>query len=259
MQVRPPILKIELATGDSATLLSTVCSGDDLAKSLVPPEPRGKRLPNFSTLPDPEAGIAAQLRQLRRAPPKRPINAIRLEGTRTFLSGSAAARQNKAVLFQQEILLAPTPTPGVFHVTWQDGDDRTEQASFLGMIPISQMLYNAEEQSVFQADKLELRGDWDTMPVYSQLGYWQRTRHTDLMANQSNRETEVICKVISETSASELHPQFQGKAKELKCHVVGNRIDEITSYYYLEDYGFGFPLGSTSGKYNLNSRVTEVR
>jgi hypothetical protein len=216
-------------------------------------------LPNFSTLPDLDANIAAQLRQLRRPPPKQPINAIRVEGTRLTLSGSAAARMNKPVLYQQETLFAPTQIPGVFHVTWQDGDDRTEQISLFGMIPVSQMLYNADEQSVFQVDRLELRGDWDTMPVYEQLGYWQRSRVTDLMTNQSNRESEVICKVIRELPASELYPQLRGQAKELKCHVVGNRVDEISSYYYLMDYGIGFLQGSTSGRYTQNSRVTEIR
>ena len=259
MQLRPPVLGIPQATGDSATLLSAVCSGEDLSKTLLPPDPRGKRLPNFSALPDPDAGIAAQLTQLRRALPRQPISAMRIEGTRSPLSGSAAARLNKPILFQQEILFEPTQIPGVFHVTWQEGDDRMEQISLLGMIPISQMLYSTEEQNVSQADRLELRGDWDNMPVGSQLGYWQRARVTDLMTNQSNRETEVICKVIREMPAGELHPQIQGKAKELKCHVLGNKIDEISGYYYLEDYGVGFLQGSTSGKYILNSRVTEIR
>ena len=265
MQVRPPVLDISKATGDSATLLSTICSQENLAQTLLPPEPRGKRLPNFSALPDPDERIANQLTQLKRYPPSQSISFMRIEGTRTSLSGSAAARLSKSGFFRQEISIEATPTPGVFYVTYQEGDDRTEQMSFLGIVPISQMLYSAEEQHVFQIDKLELRGDWEKMPVdnrygqLGQLGYWQRMRVTDLMTNQSNRETEVICKVARELPAAELHSRFQGRAKELRCHVVGGKIDEISNYYYLEDYAFGFLLGSTSSRYTLNSRVVEVR
>jgi len=259
MQMHPPVLSIPQATGDSATMLSTVCGGEDLTQSLLPPEPRGKRLPNFSVLPELHENIAAQLRQFNRAPPRQPISAIRVEGTRSSLSSSAAARLNKPVFFQQEILIEQTSIPGVFYVTWQEGDDRTEQMSYLGMAPVTQMLYSAEEQNVFQVDKLEFRGDWDKMPVYSQLGYWRRARVTDIVTNQSNRESEIICKVAREVSADGLHQQFRGKAKELKCHIVGGKIDEISTHYCLEDYGFCFLLRSTSPKYILNSRVTEVR
>jgi hypothetical protein len=259
MQAYPPVLSIPQATGDSATMLSAICSNENLSQTLLPPEPRGKRLPNFSALPDPDVGIAAQLAQLRQVSPMRTISAIRIEGARSSLGGSAATRLNKPTIFQQEVSIEPTSTPGVFHMVWQEGDDRTEQISFIGMIPVSQMLYNAEEQNVFQVDRLELRGDWDKMPLNGQLGYWQRTRITDLVTNQSNRESEVICKVARNLSAGELHPQLQGRAKELKCYTVGGKVDEISSYYYLEDYGFGFLLGSTSPKYTVNARVTEVR
>jgi len=264
MQVRPPVLSIPQATGDSATLLSTICGQENLSQALLPPEPRGKSLPNFSALPDPDARIAAKLEKLGRMPPWRKISAMRIEGARTSLTGSAAARLNKSGFFRQEILIEKTSTPGVFYVTYQEGDDRTEQMSFLGMIPLSQMLYSAEEQSVFQVDRLELRGDWTKMPVdiqYGQLGlgYTQRMRETNLMTNQSVRESEVICKVARELSAGELHPQLQGMAKELRCRVVGGKIDEISNYYYLEDYGFGFLLGNTSPKYTQNARITEVR
>ncbi|MDR2924982.1 MAG: hypothetical protein LBU76_03385 [Azoarcus sp.] len=259
MQARPPVLKIPQATGDSVTLLSAVCGQEDLAQSLLPPEPRSKRLPNFSALPEPLPNIVGQLGELKRVPPKLPINGMNIEGTRSSLTGSAAARLNKSGFFRQEVFIEPTQTPGVFHVTWQEGDDRTEQIGFLGMIPVSQMAYSAEEQSVSRVARLELRGDWANMPVNSQLGYWQREQVTNLMTNQSNRDSEVICKVVRSLPAEELHKQFQGTAKELKCHVVGGKIDEISTYYYLEDYGFGFLLGSRSPKYSLNSHVTEVR
>ncbi|MCL1861038.1 MAG: hypothetical protein FWG52_05820 [Proteobacteria bacterium] len=259
MQNRPPVLSIPQSTGDSATLLSAICSRENLSQTLLPPEARGKRLPNFSALPEPDANVSTQLAQRSAAPPRQTLKALRIEGTRSFLSGSAAARLNKPSFFQQEILIEPTSIPGVFHVTSQEGDNRTEQVSFLGMIPISQMLYSAEEQNVFQVDRLELRGDWEKMPVYGQLGYWQRVRITDLMTNQSNRESEVICRVARDVSAGDLHSRLQGRAKELKCHVVGGKIDEISTYYYLEDYGFAFPLGSASTKYSLDSHVTEVR
>ena len=259
MQVRPPVLKIPQATGDSATLLSTICSQEDLSQTLLPPEPRGKRLPNFSDLPDPDANIVAQLTQLERVPPRQSVSAMRIDGTRSSLSGSAVARLSKPGFFRQEVSVESTSIPGVFYLTQQEGDDRTEQMSFLGLIPISQMLYSAEEQNVFQVDRLELRGDWSEMPVGSQLGYWVRIRMTDLMTNQSNRESEVICKVARSLSAGELHSQFQGMAKELRCHVVGDKIDEISTYYFLEDYGFAFLQGSRSAKYILDSRVMEVR
>jgi len=259
MQTRQPVLSIPQATGDSATMLSTVCGGEDLTQTLPPPEPRGKGLPNFSVLPDQDARIAAQLTQLGRTPPRQPLTTIRVEGTRSSLSGSAAASLSKPGFFQQEILIETTSTPGVFYITSQEGNDRTEQMSFLGMVPISQMLYTAEEQSVFQVDKLELRGDWDNMPNNSQLGFWQRARISNIVTNQSNRESEVICKVSREISAGELHRQLQGRAKELKCHIVGGKIDEISTYYYLQDYGFTLLLGSRSAKYVVDSRVTEVR
>jgi hypothetical protein len=259
MQTRPPVLKIPQATGDSATVLSAICSQEDLAQTLLPPEPRGKRLPNFSDLPDMDANIAGQLAQRRTPPPRQPLSSIRVEGTRTFLSGSAAARLNKPGFFRQEIFIEPESTPGVFRVTFQEGDNRTEQISFLGMIAVSQMLYSTDEQSVFEADRLELRGDWEKVPVYGQLGYSKRIRVTNLMTNQSTRNVEVICKVIREIAAADLHARFQGRAKELNCHVIGDKIDEITTYYYLENYGFGFPLGSKSAKYSLDLRVTGVQ
>ncbi|MDR2014547.1 MAG: hypothetical protein LBP99_02845 [Azoarcus sp.] len=258
MQAYPPVLQIPQATGDSAIMLSAICGQENLSQTLLPPEPRSKRLPNFSVLPDPEANIAAQLAQIGHAPRTRSISTMRIEGTRSPLGGSAATRSDKPAFFQQEVSIEPTPIPGAFHITWQEGNDRTEQISFLGMIPVSQMLYDVGEQSVSQVDRLELRGDWDKMPINGQLGYWQRMRITDLVTNQSNRESEVICKVARSLPAGELHLQLHGKAKELKCHVVGGKVDEISTYYYLEDYGFGFPLGSTSPKYTENSRVTEV-
>jgi hypothetical protein len=230
-----------------------------LAQTLLPPEPRTKGLPNFSALPDPDANVAAQLGQLRQVSPVRRINAMHISGTRSLLGGSAVTRLNKPALFQQEVSIEPTASPGIFHIVWQEGDDRTEQISFLGIIPLSQMLYNTEEQNVFQVDRLELRGDWDKMPLHGQLGYWQRVRIKDLVTNQSNRESEVICKVARNLSAGDLHPQLQGRAKELKCYIVGGKVDEISTHYYLEDYGFSFPLGSTSPKHTENSRVTEVR
>lgn len=259
MQTRPPILKIPQARGDSATLLSAVCSQEDLAQSLLPPEPRSKRLPNFSALPEPLPNIVGQLGEPKRVSPRLPINGMNIEGTRSALTGSVAARLNKSGFFRQEVFIEPTQPPGVFHVTWQEGDDRMEQISFLGLIPVSQMAYSAKEQSVSQVARLELRGDWVNMPVNSQLGYWQREQVTDLVTNQSNRDSEVICKVSRDLPAGELHQQLQGTAKELKCHIVGSKIDEISTYYYLEDYGFGFLLGSRSPRYSLNSHVTEIR
>jgi hypothetical protein len=259
MQTHPPVLRIPQATGDSATMLSAICSNENLAQTLLPSEPRAKGLPNFSALPDPDTNVAAQLTQFRQITPPRRINAIRISGTRSSLGGSAVARLNKSTVFQQEVSIEPTPTPGVFYLVLQEGDNRTEQISFLGMIPVSQMLYDSEEQNVSQVDRLELRGDWDRMPLNGQLSYWQRVRITDLVTNQSNRESEVTCKIARSMSAEELHPHLQGKAKELKCHTIGGKVDEISTYYYLEDYGFGFLLGSTSPRYTVNARITEIR
>jgi hypothetical protein len=259
MQAHPPVLSIPQATGDSATMLSAICSGENLSQTLLPPEPRAKRLPNFSALPDPDPNIVAQLAQRGQVPSMRSINAVRIEGTRSSLVSSAATRLNKPVVYQQEVSIEKTSMPGIFHITWQEGDNRTEQISFLGIVPVSQMLYDDDKQSVFQTDRLELRGDWDKMPINAQLGYWQRTRNSDLVTNQSSRESEVICRVARNAQAEELHPRLQGRAKELKCHTIGGKVDEISTYYYLEDYGFCLLLGSTSSKYTENSRITEVR
>jgi hypothetical protein len=126
------------------------------------------------------------------------------------------------------------------------------------MIPVSQTRSNAEEQHFFTVTKLELRGDWDKMPIGSQLGYWRRMRVVDLVTNQGVNEAEVICKVTRDVQADSLNPQLHGNARELKCHTVGDRNDELATYYYLEDYGYAFFQGSTSTRYVVNGRIAEV-
>ena len=258
MPARPPVLDIEQATGDSASLMSVICGQENLASALLPVEPRSKFAPDYSVLAEPDTGIAAQLRQLKRTPSRQSLSALRFEGTRASMGGSAAARFSKAGFFQQDVSIETTSIPGMFRVARQEGGDRTEELSFLGMIPVSQTRSNAEEQHFFTVTKLELRGDWDKMPIGSQLGYWRRMRVVDLVTNQGVNEAEVICKVIRDVQADSLNPQLHGNARELKCHTVGDRNDELATYYYLEDYGYAFFQGSTSTRYVVNGRIAEI-
>jgi hypothetical protein len=256
---QPPVLDIQQATGDTAALMATVCNQENLASTLLPPESRGKRLPDTYTLPDADSAVLAEITKIRRLPAKMPIGYLRIEGTRTPKSGSAAARLSKSGFFQQDVLVEPSERPGVFHITRREGADRSEQISYLGLFPLSQIVGNADIRNTSKTIKLDLRGDWEKLPQDTQLGYWQRARVVDLVTNQSNAEAEVICRVTKSLDASTLNPRLTGFAKEIVCYTVGDKDDEITSSYYLEDYGFALLLGSTSLKYSLESRIVEIR
>jgi len=258
--MRPPLLTFEQAPADTLPVLTTVCGEKGVLKTLVPPEVRPKQFPDFTAMPAPEAKIVDQVGQLRFAPPKYPLAAMRIEGTKAAKGGSAAMRLNsKAGVFVQEVSIETLRTPGVFHVIAQDGEDRLEQVSFLGMIPLSQTLDGPGSQYAYVVDRLELIGEWKTMPIGGQLSYKQRIRVVDLVTNQSNKEVEVICRVTREVSADGLNPRLQGTAKEIKCHTIGGRDDEIAAYYYLNQYGFAFLQGSASTKVSVNSRLVDFR
>ncbi|MDR0701060.1 MAG: hypothetical protein LBF61_01395 [Azoarcus sp.] len=260
LAARPPAVNFGQAPSDFSTLLTTVCGKKELLETLVPPETRDKQFPDFAALPALDANVVNQIAKLHFAQPKQPLSYIRVEGTKTFKSGSAAARLNsKSGSFLQEASIKGTETPGVFHIVQFESGDKTEQMSFLGMIPIGQSFNSTDIQNVSIVDRLELRGDWNKMPVNGQLSYRQRTRVADIVTNLSSKEVEVICKIIRNVSADGLNPQLQGNAKELKCHIVGDRDDELSTYYYLEDYGFAFQQGVSSTKYSQNSRLTEFR
>jgi hypothetical protein len=260
LAARPPALTFGQAPNDFAALLTTVCGKRELLKTLVPPEARDKRFPDFAALPEPEAGILGKLSQLGIAPARQPLSYIRVEGTKTFKSSSAAARLNsKSGSFLQEVSIEGAGAPGVFHIVQFEGGDKTEQISFLGMIPISQTFNSPDVQNASILDRLELRGDWKKMPVGGQVSYRQRTRIADIVTNQSSKEEEIICKITRDVAAEGLNPQLQGNARELKCHTVGGRDDDLSTYYYLEDYGFAFQQGVSSTKYSQNSRLTEFR
>ncbi|MDR1462291.1 MAG: hypothetical protein LBI68_04030 [Azoarcus sp.] len=257
---RPTVVYFRQAPSDFSTLLTTACGKKELLETLVPPEVRDKKFPDFAALPTLDANVVDQITKLHLAQPRQPLSYIRIEGTKTFKSGSAAARLNsKSGSFMQEASIEGTRTPGVFHTVQFEGNDKTEQMNFLGIIPIGQIFNSADVQNSSIVDRLELRGEWDKMPVGSQLSYRQRTRIADIVTNQFSKEIEVICKVVRGVSAEGLNPQLQGNAKELKCHIVGDRDDELSTYYYLEDYGFAFQQGVSSTKYSQNSRLAEFR
>lgn len=260
LAARPPVVSFGQAPSDFSTLLTTACGKQELLKTLVPPEVRDKQFPDFAALPALDANVVNQIAKLHLALPRQPLSYIRIEGTKTFKSGSAAARLNsKSGSFLQEASIEGTETPGVFHIVQFEGGDKTEQMNFLGIIPIGQTFNSVDVQNASIVDRLELRGDWNKMPVGGQLSYRQRTRVADIVTNQSSKDVEVICKVVRDVSADGLNPQLQGNARELKCHVVGDRDDELSTYYYLEDYGFAFQQGVSSTKYSQNSRLTEFR
>ncbi|MDR3214266.1 MAG: hypothetical protein LBT71_10180 [Azoarcus sp.] len=257
---RPPVVSFGQAPSDFSTLLTTACGKKELLETLVPPEVRSKQFPDFANLPEPDVNIINILAKFDVSPTRSPLSYLRVEGTKTSKDSSAAARLNsKSGSFLQEASIEGTETPGVFRVVQFEDGARTEQVSFLGMIPISQTVNGSDTQSAAVTDRLELRGDWNKMPVGSQLSYRQRIRVADSVTNQSSRETEVICKVARDVAAEGLNPQLQGNARELKCHAIESRDDELFTYYYLEDHGFAFLQGVTSTKYSQNSRLTEFR
>jgi len=258
--LRPPILTFDQADTDTESVFSTVCDQRDMLKTLLPPEARTKQFPDFAAMPAPEAKIVDLVGKVGFPPPKLPLSYLRIEGTRASKDSSAAARlASKAGTFVQEVSVERLTTPGVFHVVGQSGEERMEQVSFLGMIPLSQTVDGANSQSAFVVDRLELRGEWKTMPVGAQLSYVQRVRLIDLVTNQSNRDVEVLCRVTREVAADGLNPQLQGNAKEIKCHTIGGRDEEITAYYYLEQYGYALLQGSASTRYSVNSRLVDFR
>jgi hypothetical protein len=257
---RSPILNFNQAFSEHTVLLSTVCDQADILSTLPPLTPRDKKFPDFVTLPTPDAAIIGQIERLKLASPKQTISHLRLEGTRTSKGVSASIRiRDNAGAFQQNTTVERTDTPGVFRIEQHDGNDTTEQMSFLGLIPISQTLNSPLTQSTSRMEKLELRGDWNAMPVGSQLGYKQVLRVVEIFANQSRKEVEMICKVIGDTPARELNSRLQGNAKELRCHGLDTRDDEISVFYYLAEYGFGFQVGSVSSRYAFEAHVADFR
>lgn len=257
---RPPSIGFGQAPGDFSALLAAACGKRELLKTLVPPEARDKRFPDFAAFSDPDPGVVRQVAALGFAPARQPLGYLRVEGIKTFKSGEAAARQGgRSGSFQQEASIEGMRTPGLFRVVQFEDGGRAEQVSFLGMISLSQTFNGPDAQRASIVDRLELRGDWRKMPVGAQLGYRQRVRIADVVTNQSSKETEVICKVTRDVAADGLNSQLRGNARELKCHAVGSREDEISTYYYLEDYGFAFLQGVASPKYSQNSRLTEFR
>ena len=257
---QPPVVGFGQAPGDFSALLAAACGKRELLKTLVPPEVRDKQFPDFAALSDPDPGFVRQVAGLGFAPARQPLGYLRVEGVKTFKGGGAAARQgSRSGSFLREASVESMKTPGLFRVVQFEDGDRAEQVSFLGMIPLSQTFNGPDAQRASVVDRLELRGNWLKMPVGAQLGYRQRVRVADIVTNQSSKETEVICKVTRDVAAEGLNSQLQGNARELKCHVVGSREDEISTYYYLEDYGFAFLQGVTSSKYSQSSRITEFR
>jgi hypothetical protein len=257
---RAAILNFSQSFSEHTILISTVCDQADILPTLPPLTPRDKQFPDFVTLPTPDAKIIGQIEQLKIAAPKQTINRMRLEGTRTSKGMSASLRlRDNAGAFQQNFTLEPSATPGVFRIEQHDGNDTAEQMSFLGLIPLSQTLNSPLSQSTARLEKLELRGDWNTMPVGGQLSYRQISQVVEIFANQSRKEGEMICKVVGETPARELNARLQGNAKELRCHELENKDDELLVFYYLVDYGFAFQIGSVSSRYAFESHIADFR
>jgi hypothetical protein len=257
---RSPILNFNQAFSEHTVLLSTVCEQVDVLTTLPPPPVRDKQFPDFVTLSAPEAAITEQIERLKLAPPRQTLSRLRVEGTRTSKGASASLRlRDNAGAFQQDTTIERTATPGVFRIEQHDGNDTSEQLSFLGLIPVSQTFNSPLTQSTSRLEKLELRGDWNAMPVGGQLSYRQSIRVVEVFSNQSRQEVEVICKVIRVTPAQELNARLQGNAKEFRCHELDNRDDEISVFYYLEEYGYAFQIGSVSNRYAFEAHVADFR
>ncbi|MDR1855287.1 MAG: hypothetical protein LBR05_10350 [Azoarcus sp.] len=259
MAKRPPRLSFNQASGDYATVLTTVCEQREMLKSLVPPEAREKRFPDFATVPPVNSAVVNQVANLKLKTPRRELSAMRIEGLRTPRGGSVAAQLNHNGAFLQDVTVERTQTPGIFRIVRNEDGDQTEEFSFLGMVPLSQSFNSAGAQNTALVDRLELRGDWVKMPVDSQLGWRQRTRIVDVVTNQSTREAEVLCKVVRPLPAAELSPQLSGGAKELICHDLAASDDEISTYYYLEEYGYVYPQSSITSRFNTKTRLSQLR
>jgi len=260
MAKRPPRLSFNQASEDNATVLTTVCEQQgDVLKSLVPPEAREKRFPDFSSIPATNPGVVSQIANLKLKAPRMALNFMRIEGIRAPRGGSVAAQLNHNGTFMQDVTIERTQTPGIFRIVRNEDGDQTEEVSFLGMIPISQSFNSAGSQNTALVDRIELRGDWAKMPVDAQLGWRERIRIVDLVTNQTTREVEVLCKVVRPLPAAELSPQLSGGAKELICHDLAASDDEISTYYYLEEYGYVYPQSSITSRFNTKTRLSQLR
>ncbi|MDR3213275.1 MAG: hypothetical protein LBT71_05065 [Azoarcus sp.] len=241
---------------DYYVLMQAVCGPKEKLALLPRPQTRVKRFPDFSVLPASDAKVLSQLSSLKLTSPKIALNYLRLEGTRTFAKGEDVLLflRGKSLPSLEEIWVERTGTPNIYRTERRAGKDVTKNIEFLGMLRVSQ----TGSTHNFFTQALELHGNWNIIPMNSQLVYKQITRHVDIVTSQSSYEAETTCDVSRELLASELNSRLLGNAKELICQNSGKN-SFIETQYYLEDYGFVVMLKRSSSWITDDVRIVDFR
>lgn len=121
------------------------------------------------------------------------------------------------------------------------------------------------DRTLVTADSVSFRGDWQKMPVGSELGYTlQETVLSQRFGDMSGRgDPKVVdCAVVSQMPASVLHPTLKGMAKALSCERKLGFRKALSSkhYYYLVDYGLFYHATTHEyGRFFEDRKITSAR
>ncbi|MDD2034514.1 MULTISPECIES: surface-adhesin E family protein [unclassified Pseudomonas] len=256
VEMFPEAKVIAAADEDQLKVFELVCSATTSIAGLPALKSRTKAPVAADALPDINPGVLKSIEQLHMPPPAKTLTYIELAGT-----GSNA---EKSWPERTEYFLSTDPATQQLNIVHKSEYLNGRQINWRGLIRLSGREQATRSENTVVVNSLSFRGDWQHMPVGSQLSYTQRGSITsDLLGTMGDEPKTVDCTVDSEGPAKRLNPGLSGNAKALSCHRQQRPSTTpvpLEHYYYLVDYGF-FYHASTDKKdfMSINMRVQSVK
>ncbi|MBC3377132.1 hypothetical protein HU762_24635 [Pseudomonas sp. SWRI92] len=177
--------------------------------------------------------VLKSIEQLNMPAPVKTLTYIELAGTVSFPKESRPERT--------EYFLSTDPTTRQLRMIHKSEHLNGSKISWRGLLTLSGLEQADLSRNTAVIDSLSFRGDWQHMPVGSQLGFTRQGSNTSNIIGTLGTEPKVVnCRIDRELPAKQLNPALSGQAKAMSCQEQRPSTSPVPfdHYFYLVDYGF---------------------
>lgn len=249
---KPDVKPIVASTEDYALLFAQVCTAPERLGQLASFEPRIK-VPLSLDMPSVRPEVLAAIAGLKLAPPPKKLSYLKIEGTSTY--------KGKTSPLLEEKFLSEDAQSGQVKVDLRGDDYEASEVTWRGLIELASSSKFTRMTDTGWLKELNFSGDWQAMPVGAQLSYSKVQLNMNNAAGEYGGEREVTrCTVERSLPASELHARLSGQARELSCHMDGDKYERVFRHIYLVDYGYFLSVKTDKNPFYFDDRrLTDVK
>lgn len=233
IEMFPEAKAMTAADQDQLKVFELVCNAPTTIATLPTFKSRTKAPIAADALPDINPGVLRSIEQLHMPAPVKTLTYIELAGTASHAQESWPERT--------EYFLSTDPVTKQLSIVHKSENLNGRQINWRGLIRLSGTEQATRSENTEVVNSLSFRGDWQRMPVGSQLGFTRQGSLTsNLIGTLGNEPKTFDCTVDSEGPAKRLNPALSGNAKALSCREQrpSSTVVPLKHYYYLVDYGF---------------------